>query len=536
MRNYKNIAAGIFALSLLTASFAFADSPSISIQDISPGTTVPVRNVLTFTAVPSGFSGTLFVLSDSFAGAASTSISGSNISGGGKFYWTPTVTDVGTHVLLILSSDNVGNSASTTQTITVSPPPSVSIQSISPGTAVMPGTKLTFTASTTGFTNPKYIVGDTFSNGTSITALNIDATGNFSWTPDTSQNGNHPITIYVTDSLGQGASAKETIRVGVGPTLSVQSFAAEISTSAGQNVSFLLSASGYSPTAFSLVDKFSGTTTPTLSNQNIALSGSFSWTPQANDIGTHVITIVGTVGMYGESANTTETITVLGPGGYLPSVSSAPASTTISATSSATASGTSLSLLLAAVAQLQSQIATASASDARASTLSSSGFTFSTRLYPGLESDDVAQLQSMLSQQGFFSTTPNGRYGPLTAAAVKKFQAAHGLAPLGAVGPATRAALNALLSGSKGEAAAPAGAGPGGAGGGFMFKNFVGRGDKGTDVAELQKRLITLGFFSGEPTGYFGSATEAAVKKFQSAKGIRAAGYVGPATRAALNQ
>jgi len=531
MKNFKRLSVGVFALVMLAASFAYADSASVSIQDIVPGPTIPARDLITFTATPVGLSGTLYVLSDSFAGAASSSLTSSNISGGGRFAWTPTVNDVGTHVISIAISDNVGNSASTTQTITVVPPASVSIESISPGTNIMPGTKLTFVAKASGFTNPKFIAGGTYSGGTSVTNANIDASGNFSWTPeDTSLNGEHRITIYVTDSLGHGAEASKTILVGTGPTLTLQSFPSSTSSAPGQTISFILSPSNYSPTGFSLIDIFSGTSS-TLSNQNISSSGSFSWTPQASDIGTHVIKLIGTVGVYGQNASTTATITVADPNAPLPVASATPAS---SATSTATTtSSSSLNDLLAVVAQLQAQIAEASASEATPTTSSTSGFKFTAHLRLGSASDEVKQLQIILAQGGFLSATPNGRFGPLTAAAVKKFQAAHGLSQLGVVGPTTRAALNAILSGSEEADTATAQSATGSV---YVFKNFIGRGDDGVDVLELQKRLALLGYFSPEPNGHFGPATESAVKKFQSANGIRAAGYVGPSTRAALNK
>ena len=40
---------------------------------------------------------------------------------------------------------------------------------------------------------------------------------------------------------------------------------------------------------------------------------------------------------------------------------------------------------------------------------------------------------------------------------------------------------------------------------------------------------------SGPITGYYGTLTQAAVEKFQSAHNIDVNGYVGPGTRAALN-
>jgi peptidoglycan hydrolase-like protein with peptidoglycan-binding domain len=160
-----------------------------------------------------------------------------------------------------------------------------------------------------------------------------------------------------------------------------------------------------------------------------------------------------------------------------------------------------------------------------------------------MQGNAVTELQTLLVQQGFLSATPNGYFGPLTVAAVEKFQAAHGLAQLGVVGPATRAALNALLTTSTAvasTASAPtASTSTGSTGDGYVFNNFMGFGEDtsdGSDVLELQKRLATLGFFSTAPSGYFGSVTEVAVEKFQTAHGIAATGYVGSTTRAALNE
>ena len=48
--------------------------------------------------------------------------------------------------------------------------------------------------------------------------------------------------------------------------------------------------------------------------------------------------------------------------------------------------------------------------------------------------------------------------------------------------------------------------------------------------------LTALGFYHGPINGIFGPLTKAAVKRFQAAHGIPQTGYVGPKTRAALNQ
>jgi len=56
-----------------------------------------------------------------------------------------------------------------------------------------------------------------------------------------------------------------------------------------------------------------------------------------------------------------------------------------------------------------------------------------------------------------------------------------------------------------------------------------------SQVRELQQFLITKGFLTGSPTGNFFSMTFTAVKRYQASKNINSIGYVGPATRQAIN-
>jgi hypothetical protein len=69
----------------------------------------------------------------------------------------------------------------------------------------------------------------------------------------------------------------------------------------------------------------------------------------------------------------------------------------------------------------------------------------------------------------------------------------------------------------------------------YDFTEFLSVGSQDAQVTALQNRLITDGFLSASATGYYGTLTETAVEKFQTAHGISPKGYVGPSTRAALN-
>lgn len=56
----------------------------------------------------------------------------------------------------------------------------------------------------------------------------------------------------------------------------------------------------------------------------------------------------------------------------------------------------------------------------------------------------------------------------------------------------------------------------------------------GSQVTTLQNMLVDLGYLEMQPTGYFGRATEAAVRRWQYNYKIEPVGWTGPATRASI--
>lgn len=75
---------------------------------------------------------------------------------------------------------------------------------------------------------------------------------------------------------------------------------------------------------------------------------------------------------------------------------------------------------------------------------------FKRPLYFGLWNDpDVLKLQEALRQLGYYKGRANGNFGPVTRAALQRFQRANNIWPLGRVGPHTRARLNQLVEEGK---------------------------------------------------------------------------------------
>jgi len=133
----------------------------------------------------------------------------------------------------------------------------------------------------------------------------------------------------------------------------------------------------------------------------------------------------------------------------------------------------------------------------------------------------VSQLQEDLATLGYYSGTNTGFFGSATEDAVIRFQQEVGITADGRVGSETSETIRQRVG--TGDSSAP------------ISETLV-PNDSGAQVSELQKRLITLGYFDGPATGFFGSQTKAAVMNFQQANGLAADGIVGRGTAEALRQ
>ncbi len=77
--------------------------------------------------------------------------------------------------------------------------------------------------------------------------------------------------------------------------------------------------------------------------------------------------------------------------------------------------------------------------------LGATTFVFSSDLTFGTRSSQVTELQNFLTEAGVYSGPITGFFGPLTLAAVKRYQAQQGLPQTGFVGPLTRGRINAFV-------------------------------------------------------------------------------------------
>ncbi|RCJ30964.1 cell wall-binding protein [Nostoc minutum NIES-26] len=115
------------------------------------------------------------------------------------------------------------------------------------------------------------------------------------------------------------------------------------------------------------------------------------------------------------------------------------------------------------------------------------------KLRLGDRGEAVRILQEQLIKAGYLEGEPNGYFGPYTADAVRRFQAANYLAASGIAGPTTRGKLhNSVKTASKSE----------------------------FSVLEIQRRLQEKGFYKGQLTGVMADDTKKAIKQAQEYYGI----------------
>ncbi len=387
-----------FALLALLVLPGNALAATLSVLEIQPTSGIVAGTPVTFYAAADGFRDPTFSVSNSF-GSAGT------IDKFGYFSWTPTIDDAGTHIFTVTVKDSFGNNASTTARIYVIPK-SLAIQQLSPGTIVYTNAPVAFTVHAPGFTSPWFTLSDSYA-GTSVTNANLASTGIFSWTPASNEQGLHTLTITARDLYGLYATITQDLTV-MPPTVAFGKPSTRATV--GTPVTFTATSVGLTKPSYTITDSL-GFNSTLRENAIASTTGAFSWTPAARDIGTHTLTLTAT------DANR--------------STATAKLTLTVEATSSAATSTST-----------PAQTTAPASTPASASSSTQNSYIFTSFLGIGSRSTAVTELQKHLTADGSYAGPVTGYFGALTAAGVKKFQAAHGIEPVGYVGPQTRAALN----------------------------------------------------------------------------------------------
>ena len=397
----------------------------------------------------------------------------------------------------------------------------VAIQSLSPSNTVSVGTTVQFDAIASGFNSPTYTVSDSL-GGSSITNSNINSAGHFSWAPISNDVGTHNITINISDSSGDNESLQEQIIVNStnSSSVSIQAIYPGSTVTSGQNVTLVVASSGFVNPTYSLSDSYSGNYSSTLSNSNINSSGYLVWATTQSDIGTHNITVTVTDST-GQQGSASQTITVQGP------------SVVISGLTQSIIPGTSVSF-------------TSTAQGFTNPTFTISDlFSGSTISNADIDSNGNFHWTPTTSDVGTHSLTvyandPIGHSGneqfPIVVTA--SGQTVSTVTATSITSETPNSVISEALCPNGNTSASNCATAPNVApvASTATFTSYLTLGTTNNEVALLQKFLAQQGFFSGTATGYYGSLTEAAVKKFQTAHNIQALGVVGPATRVILNQ
>lgn len=151
-----------------------------------------------------------------------------------------------------------------------------------------------------------------------------------------------------------------------------------------------------------------------------------------------------------------------------------------------------------------------------------------TVLEKGSTGDAVVALQSALRELGFLTGTADGKYGDATARAVSALQAANGYPETGVADANLQAMIySGKPKGADGKATQVKTLAP-------VDGATIRLNSTGPLVSKVQTRLKELGFYSGEITGKYNSATMSAVKKFQKKQGMKVDGVCGADTQKKL--
>ncbi len=139
-------------------------------------------------------------------------------------------------------------------------------------------------------------------------------------------------------------------------------------------------------------------------------------------------------------------------------------------------------------------------------------FTASAYVVKGTNFGNVAAVQHRLATLGYYKSTVDGVWGSATKSAVKRFQSANGLTADGVVGSSTERKLGLRLP----------------------INGGITKGGTTANVAAVQARLKTMGYYKKSVDGGWGNNTLSSVLRYQSDNGLTVDGVVGSGTERKL--
>ena len=150
----------------------------------------------------------------------------------------------------------------------------------------------------------------------------------------------------------------------------------------------------------------------------------------------------------------------------------------------------------------------------------------------GDSADEIAVIQTALTELDLYYTDITGHFGQRTERAVRLFQKKVGLPQTGVADERT---LDLLYLRTNVDAPAVVqGGGTSASSGAAIAGQTLREGSSGAAVRALQERLKALDCYSGNVTGHYGRLTKEAVRRYQRANGLTADGIAGPRTLAAI--
>ncbi|BAY13020.1 peptidoglycan-binding domain-containing protein [Calothrix sp. NIES-2098] len=138
-----------------------------------------------------------------------------------------------------------------------------------------------------------------------------------------------------------------------------------------------------------------------------------------------------------------------------------------------------------------------------------------------LSVQQVRELQEQLRDLGYLNANPTGNFGSMSRDALIRFQRDYQLAADGIADTQSLETVRGVWQNRAMAANQPT-------------RNYLTVGDSGENVKAVQARLLQLGFFNGNPDGYYGENTRAYVYAFQQYSRLNPTGNVDAQTWQAL--